>query len=81
MIAMFGTGSLILARSSVVDLIRGLVEGERSSWIALVIIAGCIAFFIAYEKVTGKSIVRSRKERREARRRRKHVVWEHRRDD
>ena len=39
------------------------------------------AFCATYKKLTGESLVKSRSQRREARRRRKHVVWEYKRGD
>lgn len=67
-------------RYDVIDLIRDLASGDPMGWIAIGGIGGLIAFFALYQKFTGRSFVKSRKERREARRRRKHVIWEYRRD-
>ena len=64
-----------------VDSINGLFRGEPGSWIAFSIVAGCVSFFILYEKVTGKPFVKSKEERRTARNRRKIVLWEYRRGD
>lgn len=69
------------ARWDIVDFIKGLIAGDTGAWIALAAIAGCILFFILYKQVTGKDFVESKEERREARKRRKHVLWEYKRDD
>lgn len=70
----------VLGRMNTFEFVQELVNGEPAAWIALAGIAGCIAFFIIYEKVTGQPFVKSRAERRAARRRRKQVIWEYRRD-
>ena len=72
---------VIPATGSVIDFFKRLVAGETGAWIAFSAIAGCILFFAFYKKVTGKDFVKSKKERREARKRRKHVLWEYKRDD
>lgn len=69
------------ARMNVFEFVRELIDGNRGAWIVFGVIVGIIAFFALYENMTGKSFVKSKEERREARRRRKHVVWESRRDD
>jgi hypothetical protein len=63
------------------DLIEGLSSGSILMWIALVVVLGSIGFFAIFEKVTGKSFVKSKEERRRARERRKHVIWKYERDD
>lgn len=68
-------------RYDIVDFVRGLWNGETSAWVVLGAIAGTIGFFAIYKQITGKDFVKSKAERREARRRRKHVLWEYRRDD
>ena len=68
-------------RYDIFEFFQDLWQGESSAWIALGVIVGIISFFAFYKKVTGKQFVKSKKERREARNRRKHVVWEYRRGD
>lgn len=77
----FSDTQFVSARWSIVDFVRALVAGDTGAWIAFAAIAGCILFFILYKKVTGKDFVKSKEERREARKRRKHVLWEYKRDD
>ena len=74
------TITLARTRYDVVDFVTGLFRGDAMAWIALGMIAGLIAFFVVYEKVTGRPFVKSKKQRREARKRRKHVLWEYHRD-
>ena len=64
-------------RYDVFEFFQDLSQGEKSSWIALGVIVGIICFFAIYKKITGKQFVKSKKERREARKRRKHVIWEY----
>jgi len=68
------------ARTGIADIVIGFVNGDAALWIALGAIAACVGFFILYEKVTGKSFVKSKRKRREARNRRKFVLWEYRRE-
>lgn len=68
-------------RYDTVDFVRELWRGETSAWIVFAAIAGTIAFFALYKKITGEDFVKSKEERREARKRRKHVLWEYKRDD
>lgn len=72
---------VLFARKSIFEFIGDLWNGELTSWIALGAILATIAFFIIYKQVTGKDFVKSKKERRAARRRRKIVLWEYERDD
>jgi hypothetical protein len=62
------------------EFIEGLVEGDPGVWITLGVIAATVAFFAVYEKVTGRSYVKDTEERRRAKHRHKHVLWEYRRD-
>ena len=70
----------LVARLNVFEFAQLLYEGDTTAWIALAVLAGCIAFFALYEKVTGRPFVKSRQERREARNRRKFVLFEYKRD-
>jgi hypothetical protein len=63
-----------------VDFVSQLELEGLGTWITAAIVGGCIAFFVIYEKVTGKPFVKSKEERREARRRRKIVLWEYKRN-
>lgn len=74
---------VLLARNrvSILEFIEMLTDGDTVAWIILGALAACIAFFILYEKMTGRPFVKSKKERREARHRRKHVLWEYKRGD
>jgi len=74
------TTTLARSRYDIFDFLAGLYRGETTPWIALGMIAGLIAFCVTYEKATGKPFVKSRKERRAARKRRKIVLWEYKRD-
>ena len=67
-------------RTNIFEFIGQLREGSLTAWIALGVIASCILFFAVYEKCTGRSFVKGRAERRAARHRRKHVIWEYKRD-
>jgi len=49
--------------------------------LAVGLVFGCIAIFALHEMVTGRVFVKSRGERRAARRRRGRVLWEYERDD
>ena len=62
------------------DVIGGLLEGEPLMIAAVVFVFGSIAFFGLYENGTRGSFVRSKKERRRAGGRRKHVIWKYERD-
>jgi hypothetical protein len=75
--ALISAALLARGRTNIFEFVEQLRNGEPAAWIALAAIAGCIAFFIMYEKVTGEPFVKSRAERRAARRRRKHVIWEY----
>lgn len=68
-------------RYTIFEFISDLWNGEPMGWLALGLIAGLIGFFVIYKQLTGEDFVKSRKERREARRKRKHVVWEYQRDE
>ena len=68
-------------RWDIFDFARELWHGEPVAWYALAAIIAFIATAAIYQKVTGKSLVKSKRERREARRRRKHVIWEYERSD
>lgn len=70
---------MLIAKFSLLSILRGLWEGDFKSWLAIGFILGCIGFFVVYEKITGKSFVKTKQERREARNRRKIVLWEYRR--
>jgi len=67
--------------TDIFDLIHGLRDGDPLIIAALVFILCCIAFFGLHEKVTGRPYVKSKKDRRRARERRKHVVWKYERND
>ena len=67
-------------RTSIFEFVGQLREGRPEAWIALGVLLSCVAFFALYEKITGRPFVKSREERRAARRRRKHVIWEYKRD-
>jgi hypothetical protein len=73
----------LLARNryDIIDFVRGLWQGDTSAWVLFAAIAGTITFFALYKKITGEDFVKSKEERREARKRRKHVLWEYKRDD
>lgn len=58
-----------------------LLALDKAGWITYGAIAGVIAFFFLYKQITGKDFVKSPEERRKWRRKRKHVIWEYRRDD
>ena len=66
--------------ADIFDLIHGIQEGDPFMLLAVAFILGCIAFFFLYEKLTGRPFVKSKKERRRARERRKHVIWKYERD-
>jgi hypothetical protein len=58
-----------------------LWHGEPLAWGTMGVIVACIAFLAAYQRITGVSLVKSRRERRETRHRQKRVVWEYERGD
>lgn len=62
------------------EFMGGLLDGDALSWITLGAILGIIAFFALYQKVTGRSFVKSKKERRAWRESRHHVLWKYERD-
>lgn len=68
-------------RYDAVDFLRDLWRGETSAWLIFAAIAGTVAFFAIYKQVAGKDFVKSKEERRKDRKRRKHVLWEYKRDD
>jgi hypothetical protein len=68
-------------RYDIIDLVKELWQGEPGAWAVLGAIVAFVTFLAAYQKVAGKSLVKSKRERREARCRRKHVIWEYKRDD
>ena len=70
----------LIARQNIFEVFGALMRGEPMTWMAVAGIAGFIAFCIAYKRITGKHFVKSRKERREARRKRKIVLWEYKRE-
>ena len=71
-------GLILRHRSTdIVDVIRGLAGGDVLMWMALGFVFACVAFFALYETVTGRPYVKSRRERREALRRRRKVLWEY----
>lgn len=63
-------------RYDLFDFLQGIYRGNIFPWLFIGFIVVWIVFNVTYKKWTGKSFVKSRKERREARRRRKIVVWE-----
>lgn len=63
-------------RYDVLDLISDLIAGDPQALIILAVIVFIIAFFATYQKITGKSLVKSKSERRAARNRRKIVLYE-----
>lgn len=68
------------SRYNTFDFIKDLANGDTGALIVLAVLAGIIAFFAIYKRITGRDFVKSRKERREARKRRHHVLWEYERD-
>ena len=66
-------------RYDIFDFVSDLINGDAMALYAIALIAGFITFCMAYKKFTGKSFVKSKKERREARHRRKFVLWEYKR--
>jgi hypothetical protein len=67
--------------TDIFDAIEHLWAGDPFMWLAVGLIFACIAFFAVYELATGRSFVKSKYERRAARRRRQKVLWEHEPDD
>lgn len=74
------TSILAHSRYNTFDFIRDLSHGDRGAILLLAGLFGFFAFCSYYNRITGKSFVKSKKERREARKRRYHVLWEYERD-
>ncbi|MHB0960053.1 MAG: hypothetical protein ACYC0X_20040 [Pirellulaceae bacterium] len=70
---------LTIAKSSIVELVQELIEGNRYTWIMFGVIFLIIVGMAVYQKATGSKVF-SKEARREGRRRRKHVLWEYERD-
>lgn len=58
----------------------GLIEGHGVTIGMIAALAVWILFSVAYKRITGREFVKPRKERREALKRRKIVLWEYERD-
>lgn len=70
----------LIARQDIFEVFGALMRGEPMTWMCVAGVVGFIAFCMAYKKITGKHFVKSRSERREARRKRKIVLWEYKRE-
>ena len=72
---------MIARRSNnIFEIAEALSQGDPWAWGGIALVVGFIGFCIAYKKITGRDFVKSRSERREARRKRKVVLWEYRND-
>jgi hypothetical protein len=63
--------------TDIFDAIEHLWAGDPFMWLAVGFIFACIGFFAVHELATGRSFVKSKSERRAARRRRQKVLREH----
>jgi hypothetical protein len=73
--------SLLNHKLDILEFVEGLLDGDLVMWIALGVIVAVIMFLALVPAVTGKSFVKSSRERRRAHNRRYHVLWQHERDD
>ena len=67
--------------TDIFDAIKNLADRDPLMIAAVALIFAFIAFIAVQEVVTGRSFVKSSGERREARRRRKRILWDYDRDD
>lgn len=68
------------SQSDVPQILNGMIEQLHAMLWLVALLAAWILFNVAYKRITGRDFAKPRKERREARKRRKIVLWEYERD-
>jgi len=65
---------------NIIEFAEALMVGDPMRWATFGVVLRCVAFFAAYQKLTGEAYVMDARTRRRAKARRYRVVREHERD-